>query len=96
MEKMTGKKRDKEFITAPASLGMSSVSFELKKNAREAVAIIGGIVSINGYNREELELLSHSGRIRISGERLTLSVLEGRTLEVRGRVKEVTFSYGKN
>ena len=95
MEKMTGNKKPMGMGRVFASAGISSLSFELKKNAKGAKAIIGGVVSISAYTGEHLELLSHSGRVILEGERLSVSLLENRTLEIYGRIKEVRFSYGK-
>ena len=95
MEKMTGNKKPTGMGRIFDTAGVSSLSFELKKNAKGAKAIIGGVVSISAYSNEHLELLSHSGRVIIDGDRLCLSLLENRTLEIYGRIKEVRFSYGK-
>lgn len=57
---------------------------------------IGAIVSIADFSPEEILLVSHGGRIKVSGEGLMLSVFEGRCVEIIGYVKEIDFLYGKN
>lgn len=86
------------------SLGISEIfssSFpspfhiEMKKTSRGAVAVISGVMSISEYTAENIELTAHSGRVWILGESLGISVLEGRVIEVYGRITEVKFGYGK-
>ena len=67
----------------------------MKKSSRGAVAVISGVMSISEYTEGSVELLSHSGRLTLIGESLSLSVLEGRVLEIFGRITEVRLSYGK-
>ena len=92
---MTGKQRERGIEAIASSLGHSSLGIELKKSAKGAVGVISGIVSIRSYDKTRVELLSHSGRVTVEGERLEISVLENRTLEIYGRITEVKLSYGK-
>ena len=52
-------------------------------------------MSVSEYTESTVELLSHSGRVKIFGEALGISVLEGRVIEVYGRITEVKLGYGK-
>ena len=52
-------------------------------------------MSISEYTDSSIELISHSGRLLIIGESLGVSVLEGRVVEVYGRITEVRLGYGK-
>ena len=52
-------------------------------------------MSIGEYTEESIEILSHSGRIHVLGDSLTVSVLEGRVIEVYGVITEVRLGYGK-
>ena len=92
---MTDKHRTslRELIAAAPLL--TQLNFELKKTSLGAVALISGIVSISEYSREHIVLLSHSGRLSLIGERMEISVLENRTVEIYGRILEVDLSYGK-
>lgn len=92
---MTGKRRVINLATISDSLGASSLNLEIRKSAKGAIGVIGGVVSVNAYSSECLELLSHSGRVTVLGDCLELSLLENRTLEIYGRITEVKLNYGK-
>lgn len=57
---------------------------------------VGAVVSVSELTKERILLVSHGGRIEISGERLELTVFEGRAVEITGTVRGVKFIYGKN
>lgn len=78
-----------------ASVSHSTFHIEMKKSSRGAVAVISGVMSIGEYTEHNVELLSHSGRIHLCGDSLTISVLEGRVVEVYGIITEVKLGYGK-
>lgn len=92
---MTGNKKSLRFSAILASISPSSFHVEMKKSSRGAVAVISGVMSVSEYTENSVELLSHSGRVRILGEALGISVLEGRVIEIYGRITEVKFGYGK-
>ena len=56
---------------------------------------IGKVISISELSEECIELKTHGGRIIIGGSRLTLSIFEGGTVKVDGKVTEVKLVYGK-
>ena len=93
---MTGNKKSLKFSTILASISPYSFHIEMKKSSRGAVAVISGVMSVSEYTQNTVELMSHSGRVKILGEELGISVLEGRVIEIYGRITEVRFSYGKN
>ncbi len=88
---MTKKKNQTESLT-----GFSSFHLEADRSPRGMQIFITGIVGIGDYSDEELELKSHGGRIKISGKRLKLCLLENSTVEIKGKVEGVVFSYGKS
>lgn len=92
---MTGNKKSPKLSVLLASISSSSFHIEMKKSSRGAVAVISGVMSVSEYTESSVELLSHSGRVRIFGEALGISVLEGRVIEVYGRITEVKLGYGK-
>ena len=92
---MTGSKKTLKFSTVLASISPSSFQIEMKKSSRGAVAVISGVMSVSEYTETCVELLSHSGRMSLLGESLGISVLEGRVIEIYGRIMEVKFTYGK-
>ena len=52
-------------------------------------------MSVSNFTQECVELLSHSGRLTLVGDSLEISVLEGRIIEIFGRITEVRLGYGK-
>ena len=92
---MTGNKRRLSLAAISRSLGGSKLSLELRKSSTGAVAVISDVVSISEYDDENIVLLTHGGRLAVQGERLSISSLEGRTLEIYGRITEVRLVYGK-
>ena len=92
---MTGNKKMLKLSTILTSVSRSSFHIEIKKSSRGAVAVVSGVMSVGEYTENSVELLSHSGRMALLGEGLGISVLEGRVIEVYGRIEEVRLSYGK-
>ncbi len=58
--------------------------------------LIGGVVGIREYSDTDITLATHGGIVGIVGKRLALTVYEGNSVEIVGRIEEVTFCYGKN
>ena len=48
--------------------------------------LISGVICVGEISDREIMVLSHSGRLIIRGERLAISTLERRSLEIYGRV----------
>lgn len=92
---MIGNKKSLGISEILSSVLPSPFYIEMKKTLRGAVAVISGVMSISEYTEGIIELTAHSGRIWILGESLGISVLEGRVIEVYGRITEVKFGYGK-
>ena len=92
---MTGNKKRVRLSSLLSSIGRSSLHVEMKKSSRGAVAVISGVMCISEYTDSVVELLSHSGRIFFFGDSLEISVLEGRVVEIYGRITEVRLGYGK-
>ncbi len=92
---MTGNKKRLGFSSILSSISPSSFHIEMKKSSRGAVAVITGVMSISEYTDESIELVAHSGRLWLLGESLGISVLEGRVVEIYGKITEVRLGYGK-
>ena len=92
---MTGKRKMLRLSTILSSISSSAFHIEIKKSSRGAIAVVSGVMSIGEYTDSSVELLSHSGRMHLLGESIGISVLEGRVVEVYGRITEVRFSYGR-
>ena len=92
---MIGTKKSLGISEILSSILPSPFHIEMKKSSRGAVAVISGVMSISEYTEGKIEVLSHSGRLMLIGESLSLSVLEGRVVEIFGRITEVRLGYGK-
>ena len=92
---MTGKKKILRPSAILSSISSSSLRIEIRKSSRGAVAVVSGVMSIGEYTDTAVELLSHSGRMTVTGESLGISVLEGRVVELFGRITEVRLGYGR-
>ena len=92
---MTGKKKRLRLDSIIASFSPSSFHIEVKKSSRGAFAVISGVMSIGEYTDTNVEIVSHSGRIWVLGESLSISVLEGRVTEIYGKITDLRFGYGK-
>ena len=92
---MTGKNKRQGISAILSSVSSSSFQVQMKKSSRGAVAVVSGVMSVSEYTENSIELLSHSGRMSLIGEYLGISVLEGRVVEIYGKIMEVRFSYGK-
>ncbi len=77
------------------SATFSSFHMEADRCSSGMQIFITGIIGIGSYSDYESELKSHGGRIKITGSRLKLCILENNTLEIKGRVEGIFFSYGK-
>lgn len=58
-------------------------------------AVVSGVVGISELSEEAVLLKSHGGRISIKGKRLRICIFENNTVEVKGKIEEVGFVYGK-
>ena len=57
--------------------------------------LVGGIIGVSELDDGRTELLSHSGRIIVSGRGLKLTVFENKSIEIKGRIEGINFAYGK-
>lgn len=92
---MTESRKRLKLSSVISSISPSSFHMEIKKSSHGAVAVITGVMSVSEYTDSSIELCSHSGRMNLCGESLGISVLEGRIIEIYGRITEVRLSYGK-
>ncbi len=92
---MTGKQKRPRLNLLLPSLNISPFHLEMKKSSKGAAAVISGIMSIIDYSEERITLLTHSGRVSLSGEYLTVTVLENRIIEIYGIIEGVQLFYGK-
>ena len=81
---------------ALSDIGIAPLCLEIRKGKRSACLVCSEVVAIVDYSCESLTITTHKGRVQINGTDLMLSVLENRTVEVFGKIEEVSLSYGKH
>ena len=85
---MIKRKKDEEKIPIGFYLSCERVAGGLS-------LLVGGIIAVSAHEEEYTELLSHTGRIRVSGKGLELTVFENKSIELKGRIEGINFLYGK-
>ena len=75
---------------------MPRFHLEIDGGRRGAAVRINGVRHIEEYTAERLVLQIPGGRMRLFGAGMSLSVFENRSIEVRGKLSEVGFSYDRN
>ena len=56
---------------------------------------LSGVVALTELSDESVTLKSHGGCVNVRGKRLKICVFENKTVEIKGKVAEVAFVYGK-
>ena len=69
---------------------------ELRKARNTASITISGIISITELSKTAVSLATHTGRVILKGEALSLIIFEGGVVTVNGKIAEVSFGYAKN
>ena len=93
---MTDKKKSEGGKALPNVTGLSSFHVEADRTNEGMCLVICGIIGISDFSDSFILLLSHGGRVSVTGKRLNISVFESGSVEIRGRVEVVNFGYGKN
>jgi hypothetical protein len=92
---MTEKRNVGKGGASPTAI-LNRFHLEAERTASGVVILASGVIGVKEFSRESVELLTHSGRIFIYGKRLSILVFENGTVEIRGRIEDVRFGYGKN
>ena len=66
-----------------------SLTMEIIKNKARSSFLATGIVSVQDFSPERVVLATHNGKIVIVGKALVLSVFEGRSVMVTGKIMGV-------
>ncbi|MBO5907307.1 MAG: YabP/YqfC family sporulation protein [Clostridia bacterium] len=75
---------------------LSPFHIEVNRIKRGISLVASGVIGINDFGEDRAVLMTHGGRIIISGDRLTVLIYEHNTVEISGKISEVGFTYGKN
>ena len=71
--------------------GANSFSLEAYKTGKTARILVCGVIGINDFSDSEILLITHGGRISISGRNLRLVIMENRSVEIQGESEYVRF-----
>lgn len=93
---MTDKRKSKMPKERMPTAAFSSFHMEADRTGRGMSLILCGIIGISDFSDSFIYLLSHGGRITVTGRGLFISVYENGTVEIVGRVEGISFKYGKN
>lgn len=88
--------REKENKISGAFGILSPFHIEINRIKNGISFTASGVIGINDFSDGRAILLTHGGRIIISGVGLTVAIYEHNTVEISGRIEEVNFTYGKN
>lgn len=93
---MTDKKKKKVPSARTVASALSSFHMEADRTGRGMSLVLCGIIGISDFSDSFMHLLSHGGRITVTGAGLFISVYENGSVEIVGRVEGINFKYGKN
>ena len=64
-----------------------SISFHLEAErcAKGMSMLVSGIIGVSDFSDDNIILLSHGGRVSVSGKRLALNIYENNTAEIVGK-----------
>lgn len=88
-------KKERRTNIKPLSL-MSKFHIEARRSVHGMSLVIGGIIGISDFSSDMVILKGHSGKVTVVGNHLCISIYEGGTVEILGKVEDINFRYGKN
>ena len=86
---------DKSKKIPPMPTALSGFQIEASRTYGGIKVTVGGVVGIKDFSDEQITLGAHSGKIIINGKMLRLTVYEGGTVDIVGRVEGIGLEYGK-
>lgn len=93
---MTEKEKIKFGVVRAASDGISKFRLEAERCSGGIQIRIAGIIGLNSFSNECVEINNHGCRVLINGKSLDVTLFENNQIEIRGKVEEIGFKYGKN
>lgn len=93
---MTDNEKKAFGVVRSVSGAISSFRMEGERSAKGMRLRFAGIIGIKELSDDSVEINNHSGRVRIQGKRLLVTVFENNQVEINGRVEGLEFKYGKN
>ena len=93
---MTDKAKKKRETKELPRGALSGLHIEADRTGRGMSLVLCGIIGVGDFSENQILLLSHGGRITVTGRRLRIKVLESNSVEIVGPVEGVAFKYGKN
>ena len=93
---MTEKNNNNVGFSRNLPSGLSSFHLEIDRASSGLRVTATGIIGINDFDDEGILLLSHGGRIFISGHGLNIEIYENKIIEITGMIGEISFGKTKN
>ena len=93
---MTDKEKNSFGIIRKYTSSVSSFRMEGERSSRGMCIRFSGIMGIDQFSENCIEIVNHNGRIKLQGKRLEITVFENNQVEINGKVEELYFVYGKN
>ena len=88
--------RSAKGVTSRAPFFSGALDIEIKKGTRSSSLAVVGVISISELSSEEIDLLTHRGRIAVRGSSLVLIIYDSGIAEVEGRIEGVELGYGRD
>ena len=88
---MTKNKKAPRDVKIP-SFPISLYHMELNATASGASVILGGIKGVVEVSDEFIKIMTKSGTVSIVGSGLIISVFEYKTLQISGKIENISFS----
>jgi hypothetical protein len=83
-------------ITSIIQSNITPLNIEIRRSAGGVKIVMVGAVGISEFTDNTIAIKCHGTKIQLSGEKIKMNVLENKTLEIYGKVKEISFGYGKS
>ncbi len=64
---------------------------ELLRIRKRLTSVISGVICIYEFSKNEIIVLTHGGKIKITGDELSISVFENQTIEIKGKAENICF-----
>ena len=90
------KQRKRPSVRPPSELAVAPLVVELRKSDGGATVFISGVVSIGELSERFISLATHSGRVGVHGDALSLTAFANKTVEVKGKIEGVDLGYAGN
>lgn len=82
-------KQERKTLASP----LTFFHMEATRTSKGVSLMVSGIIGIKDFTDSYIILVSHAGRITISGNKMLVNVYDGSCVEIIGKIEEIGFSY---